>query len=112
MHSSNPLLSYEQGAIGLIFLGLFGWFLFGNKKNVSLAQHVALTYFLFMVFIIIYDFLLFGVVQIAGGPIWTGRLEVPIQLTILGLLTMTFPEFFVIPFLNFKQISKTFGFKN
>jgi len=112
LRSSNILLSYEQGAIGLVFLVLFGWFLFGNRENISFPRHVALTYFLFMIFIIIYDFLLFGVIQITGGPSWTGRLDVPIKLLIIGGFTMIFPEFFVIFFLNFKQIAKTLRIKN
>ncbi len=106
LKNSNSLLSYEQGAVGLVFLILIGWFIFGDKTNFSLPRHVALTYFLFMLFIIVYDFLLFEVIQITGGFPWTGKLEVPIILSLFGFLTMIFPEFFVIPILNFKQIKK------
>jgi hypothetical protein len=111
LSNSNTLLSYQQSAIGFVFLILFVWFLFGDRRRISFPCHVAITNFMFMIFIVVYDFLLFGVVQITGGPIWTGRLEVPLVLSVLGVLTMTFPEFFVFPIFNFKQIAKTLGQK-
>jgi len=112
LRSSNMLLSYQQSAIGVVFLILFGWFLFGDRRRISFPRHVALTNFLFMIFIVAYDFLLFWVIHITDGPIWTGRLEIPLVLSILGVLTMVFPEFFVFPIFNFKQIEKTLGQKN
>lgn len=107
LRNSNSLLSYEQGAIGLFFLILTVWFFFGGRKDPSYPHSVALASFFFMLFIIVYNFLLFGVIQIVGGPPWTGRLETPLILSFIGTLTMIFPEFFVIPILNIKQMIKT-----
>lgn len=108
LRNSNVLLSYQQSAIGFVFLILFVWFLFGDRRRISFPRHVAITNFMFMVLIVVYDSLLFGVIQVTGGPSWTGRLEVPLILSIIGILTMIFPEFFVFPVFNLKQIARTF----
>lgn len=103
----NSLFSYEQFSIGFVYLTLTIWFLLGSKKNSSFPRQVALTTFLSMFFVIIYDFFLFEVVQVTDNLQGIGRIEVPIILSLIAIFTMMFPRWAIFPFFNLFEKSKS-----
>lgn len=85
-------LAYEQLSIGLMFLLLFGWFVFQGSGTIETPKKVAFTIFLIGIFMIVFDFILGQLQYIFLDSGWASNILFSLFMPFALLIYLFFPE--------------------
>jgi len=85
-------LAYEQLSIGIMFLLLFGWFIFQGADTIENPKKIAFTIFLMGVFMIIFDFLLGQLQYIFMDFGWVQNMLFSLLMPFSLIIYLFFPE--------------------
>jgi len=92
LRNDYSYLAYEQLSIGLMFLLLFGWFIFQGVGTIENPKKIAFTIFLMGLFMIVFDFILGQLQYLFLDSGWASNILFSLFMPFALLIYLFFPE--------------------
>lgn len=92
LKNNYPYLAYEQLSIGLMFLLLFGWFIFQGSSTIENPKKITFAIFSIGIFMIVFDFILGQLQYIFADSGWTSNILFSLFMPFALLIYLLFPE--------------------
>ncbi|MEK6898005.1 MAG: hypothetical protein AABX28_01460 [Nanoarchaeota archaeon] len=92
LRNDYSYLAYEQLSIGLMFLLLFGWFVFQGSSTIENPKKIAFTIFLMGIFMVVFDFILGQLQYIFLDSGWVSNILFSLFMPFALLIYLFFPE--------------------